>query len=300
MRRSVFQERVAGSNGFGHTLIVDDVARRWVERSTGAPVRAVRPLRRGDSEVTAVDVGDDPHRRALVLRRVVDADWLAREPDLAAREAATLEALAPTPVPAPRLVAVDPIGDEAGAPAVLTTRLGGEPTLPTTVPGSWFDEFHRVLSIIHDTSPWPGLQPYRLWYADRLPAPVPWSRTPAAWARAAAVVAGGAPDEPAVLIHRDFNPFNVLWSGDRVSGVVDWVEASVGSAGVDLGHCRVNLALEVSLEAADALLAPVDRYDSYWDLASAVSFVVDWDAERVDAAARARLDALVERALAGR
>ena len=52
--------------------------------------------------------------RTLVLRIHTNDEWLAREPDLAAREAAVLELLAPTAVPAPELVAVDPDGARPG------------------------------------------------------------------------------------------------------------------------------------------------------------------------------------------
>ena len=67
--------------------------------------------------------------RMLVLRVHTNDEWLAREPDLAAREAAVLELLAPTPVPAPGLVAVDPDGSAAGRPCVLMERLPGRPLL---------------------------------------------------------------------------------------------------------------------------------------------------------------------------
>ena len=35
---------------------------------------------------------------------------------------------------------------------------------------------------------------------------------------------------------------NVLWQGLQLSGVVDWVNASVGPPGIDAGWCRQNLA----------------------------------------------------------
>ena len=54
-----------------------------------------------------------------VMRHDVIGDLLTREPDLAAREAKTLRLLERVPgLRTPTLVAVDPTGREAGAPAV--------------------------------------------------------------------------------------------------------------------------------------------------------------------------------------
>ena len=86
-------------------------------------------------------------------------------------------------------------------------------------------------------------------------------------------------DTPAfreTYIHRDFHPTNVLWLDGKVSGVVDWPNACRGPAGVDVGHCRVNLALLYSVEVADLFLTAYELhasssfiYDSYWDIVSA-------------------------------
>jgi len=58
---------------------------------------------------------------------------------------------------------------------------------------------------------------------------------------------------------------------------VDWVNACRGPAGVDIGHCRVNLALLYGISAADEFLAAYEQaagesftYNPYWDLAALV------------------------------
>ena len=43
------------------------------------------------------------------------------------------------------------------------------------------------------------------------------------------------------FVHRDFNPGNVLWVRDRLSGLVDWQWACVGPRSIDPAHCRLNL-----------------------------------------------------------
>ena len=109
-------------------------ALRWAAAAVGAGGRVVRvrPLASGWLANHAVDVADAAgmvHR--LVLRRWARPGWEVDDPTLtAAREAAVLELLAATPVPAPRLVAADPDGatrPRAGAPGGLRRRRPGSP-----------------------------------------------------------------------------------------------------------------------------------------------------------------------------
>ncbi len=88
------------------------------------------------------------------------------------------------------------------------------------------------------------------------------------------------PEYDRVRIHRDYHPSNLLWQADKVTGVVDWINSCLGPAGVDLSHCRVNLAFLHGIEAADALLNAYkvevganSYYDRYWDLRAFADFV---------------------------
>lgn len=47
----------------------------------------------------------------------------------------------------------------------------------------------------------------------------------------------------------------MLWSGPRVSGIVDWVNAGFGSPAADLARCRTNLAVLTDQGDADEVLA---------------------------------------------
>jgi hypothetical protein len=70
-----------------------------------------------------------------------------------------------------------------------------------------------------------------------------------------------------------------LWKDGQVSGVVDWVNACVGPVEIDIGHCRVNLALLFGVESADQFLEAYQtlasgsfNYDPYWDVVSICDF----------------------------
>ena len=66
------------------------------------------------------------------------------------------------------------------------------------------------------------------------------------------------PDDRACFIHRDYHPGNTLWTGGRLTGVVDWIGGSWGPPSVDLGHMRVNLTAVATRLLA---VAGVERVD---------------------------------------
>lgn len=84
--------------------------------------------------------------------------------------------------------------------------------------------------------------------------PPRWSRKRRLWERAIDFALTTRPRIHEVFIHRDFHPTNVLWHRGAVSAVVDWVNACRGPAGVDVAHCRTNLALMYGAEVADRFL----------------------------------------------
>ena len=160
--------------------------------------------------------------------------------------------------------------------------------------------------MVHATDAAP-LEPwtYRGYHEGQVLRRPAWWRDVAAWDRAVIQTETARPTGPAVFLHRDFHPGNLLWSDSTISGVVDWVNACVGPAGVDLGHLRVNLATLDDIAAADA----VDPGDPAWDIEMALGFL-DWDSDEVidawpgpwahvpAALARDRLEAFVGHALA--
>ncbi len=254
----------------------------WVGAAIGpgARVVSVRAQAGGTSSAVHRVIVEDSHGTAhrVVLRRYVRADWLAEEPDLAAREAEALSALDGGAVPAPRLIAVDPTGEQAGVPAVLMSTLPGRIDWAPQDFDRWIDGLVDILPVIHATHV-PAqlrLRPYRPYELGNPLAPPPWTGRRKAWERAIEVYLGPPPTEEKTFIHRDYHPGNVLWSRRRVSGVVDWANTSLGAPEVDVGHCRANLAGYLGQSIADRFLARYQAvtgrtdYHPYWDIAVVV------------------------------
>lgn len=228
----------------------------------------------------------------FVLRRFVRLDWLAEEPDLAEREAAALRLLAGGRVLTPQLVAVDADGSAAGVPAVLMTRLPGCIELAPRDLDGFLRGLAERMPEIHATCLPAGVSvPAYAPYGLAIHRPPAWASRPQVWQRAIEVLEGPAlglertpgpehghvPGHERAFIHRDYHPGNVLWTEARVTGIVDWVNASVGSPWADVGHCRVNLAEPFGQVAADRFLdlyrrasGRTDDYHPYWDIVAAI------------------------------
>jgi aminoglycoside phosphotransferase (APT) family kinase protein len=262
-------------------------ALRWAAAAVGpgARVRGAQALAGGTSSavhaLSVEAVSGTMHE--LVLRRFVRREWLAEEPDLARREAAALDLVDGARVPTPRLVAADEDGSAAGVPAVLMTRLPGEIVWAPRDVEAFLRGLAELLPPIHATAIAPGapLPDYRAYPPAMRRAPA-WAALPEAWSRAIELLDGPPPAGERLLIHRDFHPGNVLWQDGRISGLVDWVNASAGSPWADVGHCRANLASELGEAASDRLLALYraaagrdDDYHPYWDIAALVGGLDD-------------------------
>ncbi len=294
-------------------------ALRWVAGcvGAGASVESVTPLAGAtSSSLHAVRVRHGGSVVGLVLRRFVDAGWLASEPDLALHEASSLRKAARAGVPTPGLVAFDEDGSHCGVPATLTTLLPGRVELKPSDFEGWTRQLAEAVARVHalgaEDHPWDYFP-----YVDaRALEPPRWSESPGMWEQAVEVVRGPRPLSGECFIHRDYHPNNVLWRGSRLSGVVDWVNACRGAAGFDVAWCRLNLAKLHGLAAADKFLSAYRSaagsgfvYDPYWDLIALVEVLPGppdvysgWPAHGVkhldDALMRARVDAYLSSVLA--
>lgn len=242
------------------------------------------------NEIVEVELADGSTRR-LVLRRYHDAARLACDPwYVPAHEALALELLAGTPVPAPRLHAVDLEGRYGGAPALLESWMPGVPAWRPADLDAYIAAAAAVLEAIHAATvpPERGLPRYAPYHSRERLAPPRFSSRPELWNAAIATLENPWPAHRPTFIHRDYHPGNTLWDGSAVTGVVDWTTAAWGPAGVDLAHMRVNLAARFGRDAADrfgdayvAAGGDATARHPYWDLLDAADLLPDIDAPEV-------------------
>ncbi len=202
---------------------VPEQALAWVAAMTSGPVLGVRRLAGGTHAATHLvrTRGTPPE---AVLRRYPAGD------PAPAREAAVLTALDGLGGWVPRLYGADPTGAVAGEPAVLISRLPGRADIGVPRPralGAALARLHGVrtqgLTLLRD---------------------------------ALAALPGGSAfaGQERVLTHFDYWSGNVLWDGERLSGVVDWSGAGLAPRGLDVSWCRLDLALLHGASAAESFL----------------------------------------------
>ncbi len=263
--------------------MLEERVKNWVLSSYkgDGKIIAVDPLQGGvSSRVYRISLLIGDRIEDVVLRQVDDEEWLDEEPDLAYHEAESLRKAAEVQLLTPKLIAYDKNGDDCSHPTILMTKLEGSVILIPDDMDHWINGLAQSLIQIHkveaDDFPWSYFTYKDL---DTLETPA-WSRYPDLWNTAFKIVKGPRPKGKDCFIHRDFHPANVLWSGNSISGVVDWVNACHGPEGIDLGHCRVDLALLHGVPVADAFLKAYIcnadtsfRYDPYWDLLSVIDIL---------------------------
>jgi aminoglycoside phosphotransferase (APT) family kinase protein len=210
----------------------------------------------------------------VVLRRWPGEDWAE---GLVTREASALAAVRGHGVPAPELFAMDEHGAETGVRCTLTSALTGQPDLSPTDMQSWLGQLATTQAAIHAVPDRPQTR-WDGWYDDG--APLDWLAD-RGLRDAAREAASGPLIEEEILVHGDYQHFNVLWRHGRLSGVVDWPNAATGNRGSDVGHCRLNLAVLFGTRtAADYLLmyerAAGVRVDRRADLRALLCFDLGW------------------------
>jgi aminoglycoside phosphotransferase (APT) family kinase protein len=201
----------------------------------------------------------------LVLRRFVDEEWRAEEPDAPRIEATALTRAASLPLPTPGLVA---LCETDAIPLLLMTRLPGSLVWQPADVEPYLRRLAAVLPELHAAAVDAELPPYEP-YALTATHPPDDSQL---WRRAFEIFHGPAPSDERRILHRDYHPGNVLWAGGTISGIVDWASARIGPPPVDAGHCRSNLVSSLGMAAADRFLAAWlsvagrAEYDPYWDV----------------------------------
>ena len=249
----------------------------WAGSALGSPVTSYDALDGGLTSTMLVlrhDGGSES-----VLRLMTVEPWRTHGAELTTREREAQLAMAGTPVPAPTSVALDAEGAVAGAAAHLMSRLPGAPLEEDEALGEHrLQAMADLLVTIHAQRPAEPFRTFQSWAWEEKWVVPPWSRHPDSWRRAFEVLAGPAPAYEPTFLHRDFGHRNLLWSGDAVTGVVDWVETSTGPAWLDAAHAASNLALAHGTGPAQDFLrryaaASSTDADAHWLVMDAVGYL---------------------------
>jgi aminoglycoside phosphotransferase (APT) family kinase protein len=242
----------------------------------GARVVRVRPLHGGlSSSVHLVHLAG----HAAVIVRRYGAYTQAAEPEACQREFRILGVLTQMgqPVPAPLLL--DAEGGPFGAPTIVMSRLPGRPLLVPHNLADYLTQMARALVRLHtlpvdDFAFLPDQRVYveRALQPDRRPSEADplqasvWAAAHDRWSKVA------RNNERRAVLHGDYWPGNLLWSRQRLVGIVDWEQPRLGDPTKDVATCRGDLSILFGLEAADAFLqayltagGSVDNLD-FWDL----------------------------------
>jgi aminoglycoside phosphotransferase (APT) family kinase protein len=254
----------------------------WVEQTLGSGARVVecRQLTGGiASAVHLLTMERNGRREWFVLRRwESDLDRPEYVIGEVASETAILTALERSDLPAPRLVGSTTDPAHAG-PAVLMTRVPGKVHLMPRDRERWLQQMARMLPRIHALDI--DARPFESWLDPGRLLQLPDASRPDIWRAAIAVAAEERRPTHTCFIHRDYQHFNLLWSREQLTGVIDWVQASVGPPDIDVGHCRLNLTLLFSADVADRFRQIYEaeagrKVDPWWDLHALLSYGSDW------------------------
>ena len=214
----------------------------------------------------------------VVLKRYTDADW-GDTPAMVRNEAAALTAVEATSVPAPRLLGASPDGSETeGIPSLLMTRAAGRVSLTPADLDVWVRQLATLLPRIHEGAT--GVSSRELRDLDALTVPAS-ARRPDVWIAAKRAVASEGPPGDAVFAHGDYQHFNILWSRGRLSAIVDWSSSETAPPDVDVGHCRLNLAVLYSVDVAERFRQAYEseagrRVEPWWDIHQLLAYDETW------------------------
>jgi aminoglycoside phosphotransferase (APT) family kinase protein len=221
------------------------------------------------AQVSALQVrwpGGDLER--LVVREYGERD-LRADPDVARREFELLRVLtlAELPVPRPRYM---------GPGRLVLDFIDGAPEFQPADVSGFVRQLATFLARLH-TLPTAQLSFLPVLTAFGPRAEAPDDSLSETRIRDALKQSRPPPVNRAAVLHGDFWPGNVLWTGDHLTAVIDWEDASLGDPLADVANARLELLFFLGPGAMHAFTDEYGRHTgtdlvhlAYWDLCAAL------------------------------
>ncbi len=243
---------------------------------------AAHPLVGGlDTATYRLSLGHDSDTKDVVARIYREYEHDAAE--AVRREFAALTAVSKATTLAPTPILADPSGQIIGDPLIVMSFFPGAPLPPGGDEEAWVRQMADGLVAVHDTP------------LDDLPADFRRGETPAErvarivgspprtfdplWDRVATVVpraADGVTANAATLIHGDYWFGNTVWSGGRLTGIIDWDGARLADPALDVAIARNDIVVFSGPRMAQRFLERYERARGplagllFWDLVASL------------------------------
>ncbi len=238
------------------------LARLVEQLSPGGRLVRTRRLRGGvGARMDVLDIERPDGTRFKVSLRRFPCDNRWSSPEHVAHEYNVLQLVEKAAIAAPRPLLLDAEGDLIGVPAIVLTYLPGAPIYMPRDVTSWTEQLAQALLGIHAVTPkrfdLSGLSVHlRDGVREELERRGEYAQQNGALAREVHAVLTEEIDRiawpEATFVHDDYWPGNTVWRFGRLTGVIDWTHAEVGDPRADISQCRIDLALILDLDAADA------------------------------------------------
>ncbi len=242
----------------------DAMSRLIQELEPGGTLIRKRRLRGGvGARMDVLEIERVDGTRVKATLRRFTRDNRASQPQHVQHEYKVLLLLKQANITAPRPLLLDARSDLFGVPAIALTYLPGAPLYHARSIASWVEQLATALLQIHAVTPalfdlsWLSVQ-LRDGVLREIEERRQHTRDRGTLARIVHAVLLNEIDRiewsQGTLVHDDYWPGNTIWRSGRLVGVVDWTHAEVGDPRTDVSQCRIDIALIVGLDAADAFL----------------------------------------------
>ncbi len=249
----------------------------------GAVLLDWRRLEGGISaETTVLEIAlDDGLAKKLVVKRH-GLGAHGHDPGVAVIEFRSLRLARSVGLPAPEPYHLSQAGEVFSTPCVAMEYVEGAQDFSPPDPAGCVRQLAGLLSRVHEIdgsrADLAFLPPLADYVIERLQGPpdVLDESKSERRIRAALLPAWPLPSRnPAVMLHGDFWPGNVLWNEGSISALIDWEDAGRGDPLFDLAYARLEVLWAFGIDAMEELTrsyASMTDFDltdlPYWDLAA--------------------------------